>query len=102
MAIEMVSFPIQDDVPWLCNKLPEGNPQKFPLNPMKPPFSYGFPMVLPFRVCGFLYNIFSVANIWLRAARGRCSLKASNTGVAGSPSGWWLTYPSEKYESYLG
>ena len=26
--------------------LPEGNHHKIPLNPIKPPFSYGFPMVV--------------------------------------------------------
>ena len=30
--------------PSLCQRLPEG---ETPLNPIKPPFSYGFPRVLP-------------------------------------------------------
>ena len=47
MAIEIVDFPINSMVDLsssLCNKLPEG---KIPLNPIQPPFSYGFPMIFP-------------------------------------------------------
>ena len=33
--------------PYLCQSLPEGISHEIPSNPIKPPFSYGFPMVIP-------------------------------------------------------
>ena len=45
MAIEIVDFPFKNGGSFHSYvSLPEG---KIPLNPIQPPFSYGFPMIFP-------------------------------------------------------
>ena len=84
MAIEIVDLPIENgDFPY------------------KPPFSHAFPMIFPWFTWNMLkWMVFCWANIVPR----KTSRVFAHDNRQLQGSGWWLTYPSEKWwsESQLG
>ena len=54
------------------------NPYKIPLNPIKPPFSSGFPMVFQHfknpHINGHV-NAMCLASVWLPSAQAACSIQ---------------------------